>query len=58
MYGFPQDDASNIAINTIEEYLKDNKNVFEHIIFNVFKDEDLEIYKKNLNKGSESNEWL
>ena len=48
LYGFPQDEASKIAINTIEEYLKDNKDVFEHIIFNVFKDEDLEIYNNNL----------
>ena len=48
LYGFPQDEASKIAINIIEEYLKDNKDVFEHIIFNVFKDEDLEIYNRNL----------
>ena len=48
LYGFPQNEASKIAINTIEEYLKDNKDVFEHIIFNVFKDEDLEIYNRNL----------
>ena len=48
LYGFPQNEASKIAINTIEEYLKDNKDVFEHIIFNVFKDEDLEIYNSNL----------
>lgn len=48
LYGFPQDAASKIAIKIIEEYLKVNKNIFEHIIFNVFKDEDLIIYKKNL----------
>ena len=48
LYGFPQDEASKIAINTIEEYLKDNKDIFEHIIFNVFKDEDLETYNNNL----------
>lgn len=48
LYGFPQDEASKIAINIIEDYLKDNKDVFEHIIFNVFKDEDLEIYNNNL----------
>ena len=50
LFGFPQDDASKIAINTIEEYLKNNKNIFKHIIFNVFKDEDLEIYIENLKK--------
>ena len=25
-----------------------NPNTFNHIIFNVYKDEDLEIYKKNI----------
>ena len=49
LYGFPKSDASKIAIDTIEQYLKDNKNVFEHIIFNVFNDEDFDIYKENLN---------
>lgn len=48
VYGFPQDEASKIALNTVKQYLKENENVFEHIIFNVFKDEDLIIYKKNL----------
>jgi len=48
LYGFPKDEASKIAIRTIKEYLKDNHNTFNHIIFNVFKDEDLEIYKKNI----------
>lgn len=48
LYGFPKDLASKIAINTIENYLKENSGVFEHIIFNVFKDEDLECYKNNL----------
>ena len=48
LYGFPQDDASKIAINTVKEYLNNNKGVFEHIIFNVFKEEDLMYYKRNL----------
>lgn len=48
LYGFPKNEASKIAIKTVKEYLNTNKNVFEHIIFNVFKDEDLIIYKKNL----------
>lgn len=48
LYGFPANIASMIAINTIKEYLKDNNGIFEHIIFNVFKDEDLMYYKNNL----------
>lgn len=48
LYGFPQNDASLIAINTIKDYINENPNTFDHIIFNVFKDEDLKIYKNNL----------
>ena len=48
LYGFPKEEASKIAISTIKEYLKDNPNLFSHIIFNVFKDEDLKIYNNNL----------
>ena len=48
LYGFPKEEASKIAISTVKEYLKVNPNAFNHIIFNVFKDEDLEIYKKNI----------
>ena len=48
LYGFPQDEASKIAIKTIKNYILENPNIFEHIIFNVFKDEDLKYYKNNL----------
>lgn len=48
IYGFPNEEASKIAIKVIMDYIKENKAVFHHIIFNVFKDEDLKVYKKNL----------
>lgn len=48
LYGFPKEEASLIAINTINDYLKNNRDIFDHIIFNVFTDIDLNIYKKNL----------
>ncbi len=48
LYGFPQDEAIEIAIKTITNYIEENIGIFKHIIFNVFKDEDLIIYKKNL----------
>lgn len=50
LYGFPQNEASLIALSTIKDYVKENPNIFDHIIFNVFKDEDLVIYRKNLAK--------
>lgn len=48
LYGFPQDKACLIAIKAVNEYLENNKNTFNHIIFNVYLDKDLELYKKNL----------
>ncbi len=48
LFGYPKSDASIIAINTVIKYISENKNVFNHIIFNVFTEEDLEIYKKNI----------
>lgn len=52
-FRFPKNEASKIAIKTIEEYLKENKSFFEKIIFNVFTDEDYNIYLKNLGDGNE-----
>lgn len=50
VFRFPNGEACKIAIETVESYLKDNPNVFEHIIFNVFKDEDLKLYREYLNR--------
>lgn len=48
LYGFPQEEASKIAINTVKDYIKEQEGFLEHVIFNVFKDEDFKYYKKNL----------
>lgn len=47
-FRFPKELASKIAIETIKEYLDTNEEYFEKIIFNVFSDEDYQIYLKNL----------
>lgn len=49
-YHFPHNLASTIAIETVNNYLKENHQYFDKVIFNVFKDEDYNIYKKNLAK--------
>lgn len=48
VFNFPQDLAAEIAIDTVEEYLKDNETTLKHVIFNVFTDESYMIYKKLL----------
>lgn len=47
VFRFPQQRAAEIATTTVKDYIeKDNR--IDKVIFNVFKDEDLEIYRKIL----------
>ena len=46
-FRFPNRLAAEIAINTVSDYLKGNPNCsVKHVVFNVFKDVDLLIYKQ------------
>ena len=45
VFGFPQKEAAEIAVNTVKEYQM--KHEIE-VIFNVFKDSDKQIYRENL----------
>ncbi len=45
VFGFPQDKAAEIAVQTVREFLK-NHDI--EVIFNVFKDADYEIYRQLL----------
>lgn len=47
-FHFPNDKAAEIALETVTDFLKNNDNDMERIIFNVFKDSDREIYGKKL----------
>lgn len=46
-FHFPNQKAAEIAIQTVQDYQRENKNSPE-VIFNVFKDSDYEIYKSLL----------
>ena len=51
VFNFPKEDASKIAIKTVKDYLKNNKDTnLEKIIFNTFSKDSTDIYMKNLNK--------
>lgn len=45
VFGFPQERAAEIAVRTVREFLKNND---IKVIFNVFSERDLEIYKRLL----------
>ena len=46
-FHFPNDEAAKIAVNTVRNFLKATSSI-ERIVFNVFKDVDLEIYRELL----------
>ncbi|MBP3201698.1 MAG: protein-ADP-ribose hydrolase [Lachnospiraceae bacterium] len=49
VFGFPNELAAEIAVNTVRDYKKDSKAKLE-VIFNVFKECDYEIYKNLLGR--------
>lgn len=46
VFGFPQREAAEIAVNTVRDFLKGHNDL--KVIFNVFREEDHEIYKELL----------
>lgn len=49
-FHFPNGEAAEIAVRTVRDYLKDHSDM--EVIFNVFKDQDLNIYKEILGSRS------
>jgi O-acetyl-ADP-ribose deacetylase (regulator of RNase III) len=45
VFGFPQREAEQIAVDTVKEYQKEHK---IEVIFNVFKDQDYDVYREYL----------
>lgn len=46
VYAYPKEEASSLAYTTVINYLKENDQYFDKIIFNVFTDQDKEIYER------------
>lgn len=46
-YGFPAREAASIAVRTVRDHLRNNAGV-SRVVFDVFKDSDLEIYEAEL----------
>ncbi len=46
VFRFPNERAAQIAVQTVTEWLEQNPDGIERVIFNVFKDEDKRIYEK------------
>lgn len=49
IYKYPIEEASDIAISTVKEFLNNNKNIdLEELIFCVYSDKDFDVYKSFL----------
>ena len=51
VFRFPHKKAAKIAMDTVKQYLPASQ--LKQVIFNVFKDEDKEIYEKLLKEGED-----
>lgn len=48
VFGFPNEKAAEIAISTVQKWIVEHPEAMDLIVFNVFKDLDLEIYQRLL----------
>ena len=46
VFHFPNKRAAEIAVNTVSDWMNEHPGEMERVIFNVFKDEDRDIYEK------------
>lgn len=51
VFNFPKDLAAEIAVETVRQYLDTTETSLNHVIFNVFSDDNYSIYKKILFGG-------
>lgn len=50
-FRFPKDKACKIAIETVNNFLEENRNYFDKIVFNVYSEEDYKIYERNIREN-------
>lgn len=50
VFHFPNGRAAEIAVKTVRDWLARHGNAVERVIFNVFKDEDKQLYEKELRR--------
>lgn len=51
VFRFPKDLASKIALESVDNYLNENRDCFDKIVFNVYSDRDVDIYEKSIGKN-------
>ncbi|XP_051935600.1 ADP-ribose glycohydrolase MACROD2 isoform X2 [Hippocampus zosterae] len=56
IYGFPNEPAADIALNTVKSWIEENPNTIMRVIFCVFLETDFNIYKKKMSIIFEDND--
>lgn len=50
-FRFPKEKASMLAILAVQNFLKEHRDAFDKVIFNVYGEEDYKIYEQNIRKS-------
>lgn len=50
-FRFPKEEACKIAIQAVQDFLKEYSGNFDKIVFNVYGEEDYKIYERNIRKS-------
>lgn len=54
LYGYPIEEASKVALQAVNEYLKHHPNTsIQKVIFDVFSKGDYEVYGREINRTNE-----
>lgn len=48
VFRFPKNEAGQIAIKTVDNFISQNRNKLEKVIFSLYSDEDVMIYERNI----------
>ncbi|XP_071337282.1 ADP-ribose glycohydrolase MACROD2 isoform X2 [Trachinotus anak] len=56
IYGFPNEPAAEIALNTVKSWIEENPNTITRVIFCVFLETDFAIYKKKMSDIFQDND--
>ena len=48
VFRFPKDKACRIAIKSVDEFISENKDKIDKVVFNLWSDEDVMIYEQNI----------
>lgn len=48
IFRFPKEEASKIAINSVDDFLKDNRGKIDKVVFLTYENEDYNYYRKNI----------